>query len=341
MKTKQLKEILKQFSKIKLDSPFPVLSYILIGPEFSTIGNGDVQLKHWGLTLPVPVLVDFSLFNKIVKAIKTEDISLEVICGKLVINGKHFIAYNTSVHAYPASQKGEPNQGVVFSPASRSAVIKAFNFIADEIRPIMNHVYFNGEEVAATDAHVLYLCKELGLKSSDDGLLLPLSCKPFISGAMTAINHHVEKGSSYTTIMGMDNGFKFEFKYHKMDGKYPNYHAVIPKEFKYETKVDLKAFCQEFTEMLISGNDRHCNYSLNTSGIGIESMDVDFDKHFESSVGVMDEHNIIMRFGHKQVKKILSNYPFESLKIKYSDNSRAAIFDAGQEVLLVMPIMLS
>ena len=117
---------------------------------------------------------------------------------------------------------------------------KAFNFVCkDELRPVMNGVYIDKNCIVSTDANILYK-KQFEQEISPENLILsPLTCQCI--DELKAI-YKVDK-----KFMALLNcGTIIENC--EIEGKYPNYNAVIPNEF--EGSFTINCVSNEFKEAL-------------------------------------------------------------------------------------------
>ena len=131
---------------------------------------------------------------------------------------------------------------------------KAFNFVGkDDLRPVMNGVYIDTNCIVATDAHIMYK-KQFEYEISPENLILsPLTCQCI--DELKAI-YKVDKKFMALLNCGtiIDNS--------EIDGKYPNYNAVIPNEF--EGSFTLNCVSNEFKEALRLNNPKMPTLAFNT-----------------------------------------------------------------------------
>jgi DNA polymerase III sliding clamp (beta) subunit (PCNA family) len=97
----------------------------------------------------------------------------------------------------------------------------------DDLRPIMSHVYFDNGNMVSTDAHVLIKAKTSEFTDFDPSELEILNGK-FIHAntfkKILACKHVVVEEEGVKDLASGD-----VYKFAKVDGKYPNYEAVLPQ----------------------------------------------------------------------------------------------------------------
>lgn len=100
---------------------------------------------------------------------------------------------------------------------------KAFNFVGkDDLRPVMSGVFIGGKDIVATDAHIMYK-KQFEYEISPENMILnALTCQ-LIDNVKVIYKYNNE------FIALLDCGTIIT--YCTIDGKFPNYNAVIPTEF--------------------------------------------------------------------------------------------------------------
>lgn len=223
----------------------------------------------------------------------------------------------------------------------------------DEHRPIMNGVYFEWSpeklNFVATDAHKLVVYSREDL-SVDQDLKFILSRKPlqlikniFDSNEQISLEvdekHAVFKGDNTTLITRL------------IDGKYPNYVAVIPQKNPFLLTINRAMFLNALRRVAIFANKSSYLVRLNITGsqMVISAEDQDFNNKAKERVPCdYSGDDMSIGFNAKFLSEVLSNLNSEEVTVALSDPARAGIvkpidgLSEGEDILmLVMPLMLS
>lgn len=335
MKIKLFKSIIKKLQVVKnKDKYIPSYDYMQIDGDKYILSSKDHQLTIKGEQvngLTEPIKVDFELFAKIINKTTSADIVLSYENNTLIINGKHKIpAKSEYILTFDLGNVYLPQTQL--TERTKQAIIKAVNFVSDyQLRPIMQGIYFNGKDVVSTNAHYLYKCTDLGNEFADyNSYIMPISVAKFIDEANT-----IEMRDD-NVIVVEGNGFKYICR--NIEGKYPNYNAVIPKENKYTTIVNKKELLNELQESKISGNGYKNIYTIFDNGVIIDSLNVYYDTSFNSSIGSIDgNNNIKISLMNNYLETILKHYEPEQLNIQYNDNKMPIVFNDKDETFMLMP----
>ena len=136
-----------------------------------------------------------------------------------------------------------------------------------------------------------------------------------------------------------------------IDGKYPNYDAVIPKENPNKLTVDRKSFLNSVKRVSIFSNKTTHQVRLKIAGneLNISAEDLDFsNKADERLTCQYDGENIEIGFNSRFLVEILSNLESENICLEMSSPNRAGLIipidstEEGEDILmLVMPVMLN
>ena len=237
-------------------------------------------------------------------------------------------------------------------------LIKAINktlFAAgnDELRPVMAGVFceFSAENISfvATDAHKL-VCHSRTDVIADNTASFILPRKP-----LTLLKNTLVEGSEIKMDYNDTNAL-FSFNdttiiCRLVDGKYPNYEAVIPKENPNKLSIDTADLLSSIKRVSIFANKTTHQIKLKIKGseLLITSEDLDFANQAEERLTCQYEgEDMEIGFNSKFVIEMLSNIGAEQICIEMSAPNRAGIIlpldgqDEGENTLmLVMPVMLN
>ncbi len=158
------------------------------------------------------------------------------------------------------------------------------------------------------------------------------------------------------TIEYNDSNAKFTFENTEMvcrliDGKYPNYEAVIPKENPNKLSIDRNQFLNSVRRVSIFSNKTTHQIRLKIAGseLNISAEDVDYSNKAEERL-TCDYQGDDMQIGFNSrfLTEMLNNLTSDDVSLEMSLPNRAGILtpvdglDEGERVtMLVMPVMLN
>lgn len=221
----------------------PVLSNVLIKTVNNRLSiaatNLDIAITHYigakvakdgAITVPARLMQDFisSLPSGVIN-LELEDLHLQITTNQYesVING-------VSAEEFPVMPaidggKNWKVSGIDLKKSLQQVVIAASN---DESRPVLTGVLIHSTEgnlyMAATDSYRLAE-KNLGKNNSDVSLLVPVSAMQDLLRILGDFEGEVEVISDDQQVL-----FKVgdvELVARLIDGKYPDYRKLIPKDF--------------------------------------------------------------------------------------------------------------
>ena len=136
-----------------------------------------------------------------------------------------------------------------------------------------------------------------------------------------------------------------------IDGKYPNYEAVIPKENPNKLVVDRKQFLNAVRRISIFSNKTTHQIRLRIAGaeLNISAEDIDYSNKAEERLTCdYQGDDIQIGFNSRFLVEMLGNLESENVCLEMSLPNRAGILtpsdntDEGEELkMLVMPVMLN
>ena len=136
-----------------------------------------------------------------------------------------------------------------------------------------------------------------------------------------------------------------------VDGKYPNYEAVIPKENPNVLTVDRAQFLSSIKRVSIFANKSTHQIKLHIAGseLSISAEDLDFNNESKERLTCsFDGDDMEIGFNARFLMEMLSNMESSEIKIQMSVPSRAGLLvpanneNENEDILmLVMPVMLN
>ncbi|MBQ0739576.1 DNA polymerase III subunit beta, partial [Aquimarina celericrescens] len=224
----------------------------------------------------------------------------------------------------------------------------------DDLRPVMSGVFFQfsteGLTFVATDAHKLvkYSREDVSAEETAE-FIMPKKPLNLLKGILA-------NSDSDVLIEYNESNAKFTFDDTQLvcrliDGKYPNYEAVIPKENPNVLTIDRTQFLNSVKRVSIFSNKTTHQVKLKIAGaeLNISAEDVDYSNKAEERL-TCDYQGDDMQIGFNSrfLTEMLNNLNANDVQLEMSLPNRAGILtpkdglDDGEKVtMLVMPVMLN
>ncbi|OBX21956.1 MULTISPECIES: DNA polymerase III subunit beta [Bizionia] len=241
--------------------------------------------------------------------------------------------------------------GDILATAINKTIFAAGN---DDLRPVMSGVFFQfsteGLTFVATDAHKLVKYSRADVQASEvTEFIMPKKPLNLLKGILAASDDDV-------TIEYNDSNAKFTFENVELicrliDGKYPNYEAVIPKENPNKLVINRNQFLNSVRRVSIFSNKTTHQIRLKIAGaeLNISAEDIDYSNKAEERL-TCDYQGDDMQIGFNSrfLTEMLNNLTSDDVQLEMSLPNRAGILtpvdglDEGENVtMLVMPVMLN
>jgi DNA polymerase-3 subunit beta len=270
-------------------------------------------------------------------------------------HGKYALAYaNGSDFPSPVDLR-DPSSTVVMGDILATAISKTiFASGNDDLRPVMSGVYFQLESdsltFVATDAHKLVKYSRNDLSASNPASFImpkkPLNLlKAILAGSEEEVVIEYNE-SNARFLFG-----KTELICRLIDGKYPNYEAVIPTENPNKLTIGRNQFLTSVRRVSIFSNKTTHQIRLKIAGaeLNISAEDIDYSNKAEERL-TCDYQGDDMQIGFNSrfLTEMLGNLESDEVSLEMSLPNRAGILtpvdglEEGEEVImLVMPVMLN
>jgi DNA polymerase-3 subunit beta len=284
--------------------------------------------------------------------IKTDNNTIEISAS----NGKYSLAYLNGdefpkqvaiLDAHETRVKGLDLGNAINSTIFASGT--------DDLRPVMSGVFFqfNSESLkfVATDAHKLVKFETSEYSSNEvSEFIMPKKPLQILKGIL-----QTEK--SELIIQHNESNAKFIFDKSSItcrliDGKFPNYEAVIPKDNPNVLTIDRQLFLNSVRRVSLFSNKTTNQIRLKLAGtlLNISAEDFDFsNKAHENLECQYSGDDIQIGFNSKFLIEMLNNLESDIITLSMSHPNRAGIIrpvnqnDDSKETItmLVMPVMLN
>ncbi len=310
--------------------------------------------EQFKLCLPARLLVDtLKTFPEqpLTFNVKKDNFAVEISSdfGKYKLNG-----YNGD--EFPKSPVIEDGASVTL-PAdvlSRAITKTIFATGNDDLRPVMSGVYFDFSEdgliFVATDAHKLVRYTRTDMKANGKSTFI-MPKKP-----LTLLKNMVSSTNDEVKITYNESNAHFSFDdttliCRLIDGKYPNYEAVIPTVNPNKLTIGRDALQGSIRRVSIFSNKTTHQVRLKISGseLAISAEDLDFaNEANERLTCAYEGEDMEIGFNSRFLGEMLSNLDSDDVVLEMSAPSRAGIIVPAQKeieeediLMLVMPVMLN
>lgn len=323
--------------------------------ETTMVTSMEVEAKEDGnIAIPAKLLIE-TLKNfpelPLTFSIDQKNYSIEISSdnGKFKLTG-HSGSEFPKVPALDAASKATIPAEVLLS-----AIMKTiFATGNDDLRPVMSGVFcqlsttdFN---FVATDAHKLVSFKRTDCKADKaSNFIIPKKPLNLLKSALANASGDVLIEFNQTNAL-------FTFDHHKLicrliDGKYPNYEAVIPKQNPNKLTIDRGTFLSSLKRVSIFSNKTTHQVRLKIVGseLAVSAEDLDYSNEaMERLTCAYEGEDMEIGFNAKFIIEMLSNLQCNDVVLEMSAPNRAGILlpaegdNANEHILmLVMPIMLN
>ena len=270
-------------------------------------------------------------------------------------SGKYAVAYAPSDEFPKSVNLDDPSVTLVPADVLATAISKTI-FAAgnDDLRPVMSGVFFQfspqGLIFVATDAHKLVKYARTDVTASQVADFImpkkPLNILKNILGTSDA-EIKIEYNDS-NAAFSFDN---YVLMCRLIDGKYPNYEAVIPKENPNKLMIDRSQFLSSVRRVAIFSNKTTHQIRLKIAGaeLNVSAEDIDYSNKAEERL-TCDYQGDDMQIGYNSrfLTEMLTNLQSDMIMLEMSLPNRAGILtpvdglEEGETVtMLVMPVMLN
>lgn len=341
-------------------SPLPVLSNILVKTEKGrikiTASDLQITISSWigakvdsdgEITVPAKILTDF------VNQLSDEKIELLLDGGTLKVNTEKAKANLTTIPATDFPNLELPEAGNKFTLKS-AELVKAISQVqfasaVDESRPVLTGIYLKAEKdilvIACTD----------GYRMAEYRLKLPETVSSAVSCVIPArafadiVKSFAPKSESIEIVINNDKNAVVvraedsEAQLRMIEGKYPDYEAVLPKEFTTEIHVSKNELLNAIKLASIFARDigNSVKISAVDNNIEAKSQPSEAGSNLSKINGELTGDNIEITFNAKYLLDFLGSIDETEIIFKASDPLKPGLFNiAGQDnyFFLAMPM---
>lgn len=282
--------------------------------------------------------------------INTETFQVEFSAGE----GKYKLSgFNADV--YPQSPVVDNSTSITMDSQTLATAFNKTLFATgnDDMRIVMTGVFCQLSEnditFVATDAHKLVRYRRVDAKASNaSAFILPKKPLNLIKNILSAVDVPVKIEYNATNVL-------FEFENISMicrliDGKYPNYDAVIPANNSKKLVINRQQVLTSIKRVSIFSSQltRQIRFAVSGQELIMSAEDADLANEAKERLSCnYNGEDIEIGFNSKFILEMINNLDSEEICIEMSAPNRAALIfpvakNDGEDILmLVMPVMLN
>jgi len=305
------------------------------------------------IAVPAKLLLD------ILKTFPDQPLTFKVEDGTTIEissnSGKYALAYADGEEFPKSVELESPSpttlKGNILATAISKTIFASGN---DDLRPVMSGVFFQFSPESlifvATDAHKLVKYIRTDVRASEVAEFI-MPKKP-----LTLLKNILSGSEDDVHIEYNDTNAKFTFGdsilvCRLIDGKYPNYEAVIPKEDPNKLTLERDSFYNSVRRVSIFSSKTTHQIRLKMAGteLKISAEDLDFSNKADERLQCSYEgDDMQIGFNSRFLLEMLNHLNSNDILLEMSLSNRAGILtpidglEEGEEItMLVMPVMLS
>ena len=262
-------------------------------------------------------------------------------------------------HAEPADEyplpSGQKYCHLLSMPAAKLATILKRTYFAiadDELRPIMSGVCLSAKDerldIVASDGHTLVrtrLQRPDLTKGTNEEIVMPRKAAKIAPLILKGLKADIVVSAKWSFI----NCGQYRLSFRHIDGKYPNYNSVVPREQPHTAVIWRDLFLKRVKQIAPFTNDSSESVHL-TIAQDLTLTGDDFDFLFGASAFMPIKYTdgpIKMGLRSTTLQKILTHLPGEKLKFMFKNAKVCTTFEpieqpAGEEItMLLMPMIIN
>jgi DNA polymerase-3 subunit beta len=308
------------------------------------------------IALPARILLDT------LKEFSVQPLAFDINLDTLAVvitseNGKFNVVGQNGIDfpALPSIRKEKKFSFLINADVMLAGINKTlFATADDELRPVMGGIFIEASTdkitFVASDAHKLVRYQRTD-SHADDNASFILPKKP-----ASLLRNILPKEEGPVTVEFDDKNAFFNLNDYKVvcrlvEGNYPNYNSVIPKNNPRKVTIDRVEFYNTLKRVSVFSNQASNLVKLQLKGnqAMVSAQDIDFSISAYEKIKCQYEGDD-MEIGFKSVflLEILSNISTQDVMIELADPTRAGLFLPGESVnesedllMLLMPMMIN
>jgi DNA polymerase-3 subunit beta len=315
---------------------------------------------------PGRVAVNAKHFNEVVRKMPRGGVSIRLEKNQLEVgygDGKgwsRFPVQKSDEYPAPPELKGNLKISLAGETLSRLVERTAYAVSEEATRASLNGVFVHGTAqqlmFVATDGHRLAraTCKGAFDDLTREGIIVPARAITTMSRAAAEATSPVEMriadGKSHAGFVAQVGEFRVQVTARLLEGPYPNYEQVIPKDNPRSLTVS-RSDLMEAVDIVAShadSNTQQVRFSLQRDALAVSSATADFGAGEQKVTAQYQGEDMDIGYNARYLLQTLRNIPTESVVFRLKTALSAGIVEpvgalpeADEELLcLVMPLRL-
>lgn len=265
-----------------------------------------------------------------------------------------FVGQAGNDYPIPSVPNGETTSITISSNVLQNGIARSiFATADDELRPVMNGIYFDIQEnnitFVASDGHKLVRSRNItSSNEAPSSFILPKKPAKVLRDILSKDGGDVlvEFNDSYATVAAEN----YVLNCRLIEGRYPNYNSVIPTDNPYCVTIDRQAFVSALRRVMVfaSSSTSLVKLSISNNTLHVSAQDVDFSTSAEEKILCeYDGNPMSIGFKGTFLIEVLNSMSSNEVILQLADPSRAGVIvpaeqDESEDLLmLLMPMMLN
>lgn len=296
------------------------------------------------ITLPVRLLQNFTALTG-----SDEDIEIEVDNNQTahikLQNSKNQIK-GINAEEFPKMPTIKKEKILILSPKDfvESVGKVAFATSAEQIRPVLTGVYFKSEEgkliMAGTDSYRLAENKiEINQKSDDFDVIIPARFTTEAARILSEEKEDIEIILSRHQIVFKSSTVNFITR--NIEGRFPPYAQIIPKECKSSIELDVADTTREVKKAALFTTNGQINLKFEDNGLRVESVSQEGSGDIVLQGDVQGEKESEIRINSGYLLDILSHIKGKTVRIGVNAQRMPAFIQSASDEdysYVIMPV---
>lgn len=349
-------------------SSLPILEYFLMELKDGqlTVTTSDLETTLIGsisvdnieregvIAAPGKLMLDsLKEFPEMPLVIEVNDTTWEI---QITWASGHLSIPGASAVSYPAMQTlGNERKNITLDVDLLVSGINKTIFATadDELRPVMNGVYFDFSTEAltfvATDAHKLVKYNAENSSDITSSFILPKKPANLLKALLAKEEEPVNVAFDAKNVTFELKNFKLVCRL--IEGNYPNYNAVIPTANPNKVLIDRVEFVNGIKRVAVCSNPSTnlIRMDIADNKVNLTAQDIDFSVSANETISCSyDGQPVTIGFKSTFLVEILSNIDTPTVVVELADSTRAGVFKpvyddqpSSETLMLLMPMMIN
>ena len=349
-------------------SSLPILEYFLMELKDGqlTVTTSDLETTLIGsimvenveregvIAAPGKLMLDsLKEFPEMPLVIEVNDTTWEI---QITWASGHLSIPGASAVSYPAVQTlGNEQKNITLDADLLVSGINKTIFATadDELRPVMNGIYFDFSTEAltfvATDAHKLVKYNAENSSDITSSFILPKKPANLLKALLAKEEEPVNVAFDAKNVTFELKNFKLVCRL--IEGKYPNYNAVIPTANPNKVLIDRVEFVNGIKRVAVCSNPSTnlIRMDIANNKVNLTAQDIDFSVSANETISCSyDGQPVTIGFKSTFLVEILSNIDTPTVVVELADSTRAGVFKpvyddqpSSETLMLLMPMMIN